>query len=174
MEVSTEICADDHQAFTRHVWYSGARGTWVWFVLIAFATMSLSVVLEYKAGLRLDTSTMLLTMIVLTGYLALAQRRLRPDPEGPSLGNRTFTISREGFCERSRHFELLTRWSGVRSVEENRNYLFVFIDTCQAHIVPKRAFASDEDARRFADELRRRIADPAVSTALVVQPTTAS
>jgi len=105
-------------------------------------------------------ATMLLTMVILTGYLALAQRRLRPDPDGASLGDRTFTIAHEGLRERSRHYDLLTRWSGVRSIEENRGYLFVFIDNCHAHIIPKRGFANDNDARLFADELRRRTADP--------------
>jgi hypothetical protein len=140
------------------VWYSGARGSWAWFVLISVAALSISVLLESKAGIRLDATSMLVSMIILTGYLALAQRRIRPFPEGASLGSRTYVVSAEGLRERSRQFDTLTRWCGVREVDETPDHIFVFIDNCQAHIVPKRAFASADECRRFSSELRRRLA----------------
>jgi hypothetical protein len=158
MEISTDIRAEDHQAFTRHVWYSGARGSWVWFLLIFLGVVALSILLEAQAGIRLDTPTMLVTMVILTGYLALAQRRIRPDRDGASLGPRTFELGREGLWERSRNFETLTRWRGVREIDETATHIFVFIDNCQAHIIPKRAFSNLEHCRRFAEETRRRIA----------------
>jgi hypothetical protein len=157
MQISTDIRAQDHQAFTRYVWYSGARGSWLWFLLIFLGVVALSIALEAQANIHLDTPTMLVTMIILTGYLALAQRRIRPDEEGASLGTRTFEITREGLWERSRKYEMLSRWAGVRLIDETRDHFFVFIDNCQAHIIPKRAFSDSEHCRRFGEELRRRV-----------------
>lgn len=156
MKLTTEITPEDHQAFTRHVWYSGARGSWVWFVMIFLGVMALSTLLEANAGIHLDTATMLVTMIILTGYLALAQRRIRPRPDGASLGARTFEITSDGLWERSRHYETLTRWLGVCEVDETRTHFFVYIDNCQAHIIPKRAFADADECRRFGEELYGR------------------
>ena len=158
MEISTDIRVEDHQAFTRYVWYSGARGSWMWFLLIFLGVVALSTLLEAQASISLDTPTMLVTMVILTGYLALAQRRIRPDGDGASLGTRSFELTREGLWERSRNYEMLTRWRGIREVDETPTHIFVFIDNCQAHIIPKRAFSNAEHSRRFGEELRRRVA----------------
>jgi hypothetical protein len=164
MEIKSDISMDDHQAFTRYVWYSGARGSWLWFVLIFLAVVAISVLLQVSAGIRLDTTTMLVTMVILTGYLALAQRRIRPDADGASLGERTFELSREGIWERSHHYDTLTRWSGVREIDETRDYVFVFIDNCQAHIIPKRAFTDPSHCGRFVAELRRHAGSKTATT----------
>jgi hypothetical protein len=98
-------------------------------------------------------------MFVLLGYLSLAQRRIRPSDDGASLGIRTFKLVDEGLLERSRHHEHLTRWSGIRGVDETKNHIFVFIDNCQAHIIPKRGFAEDTQCKTFVEELRRGVSD---------------
>jgi len=163
MELTTDIKMHDHQAFTRFVWYSGARGTWLWFVLIFAGVFAISLMLEFNAGYRLDSPTMLVTMVILCGYLALAQRRIRPLADGTALGPRTFQITPEGLREKSQHYESLTRWSGVRDIGDTREHIFVMIDNCEAHIVPKRSFADDGHCRRFLDELERRMGSAAVT-----------
>ena len=169
MRVKTDITPDDHQAFTRHIWYSGARGSWLWFVMIFVGVVALSAMLEANAGIHLDTATMLVTMVILTGYLALAQRRIRPRADGASLGPRTFELTTEGLWERSRCYETLTRWPGVCGVDETARHFFVFIDNCQAHIIPKTAFADTEECTRFGEELHGRAGtDPAAP--LVILP----
>ena len=163
MQVTTDLRSDDHQAFTRHVWYSGARGGWVWFALIFLAALLITIVIQNEAHIRMHTPTMLVTMIILLGYLSLAQRRIRPSDDGASLGIRTFKLVDDGLLERSRHHEHLTRWSGIRAVDETKAHLFVFIDNCQAHIIPKRGFAEESQCKTFVQELRRGVTD-------VVQP----
>ena len=158
MQVTTDLRQDDHLAFTRFVWYSGARGGWAWFVLIFIVALLFTTVIETKAGMRVDTPTMLLTMCILLAYLSLAQRRLRPCSEGPSLGMRTFKVVADGLIERARNYENLSRWEGIRSIDETKSHIFVFIDNCQAHIVPKRGFAEESHCRAFVDELRRGVA----------------
>jgi hypothetical protein len=95
MRVKTDITPDDHQAFTRHIWYSGARGSWLWFVMIFVGVVALSAMLEANAGIHLDTATMLVTMVILTGYLALAQRRIRP-PSGRCVARPSYVRAHDG------------------------------------------------------------------------------
>jgi hypothetical protein len=125
--------------------------------MIFVGIVALSALLEANAGIHLDTATMLVTMVILTGYLALAQRRIRPRTEGASLGARTFELTSEGLWERSRHYETLTRWPGVCSIDETPRYFFVFIDNCQAHIIPKRSFEDSDACRRFGEHLHGRV-----------------
>jgi len=167
MQVTTDLRSDDHQAFTRHVWYSGARGGWGWFVLIFFAALLVTVVIQSQAHIRMHTPTMLTTMFVLLGYLSLAQRRIRPSDDGASLGIRTYKLVDEGLLERSRHHEHLTRWSGIRGIDETKNHVFVFIDNCQAHIIPKRSFAEDAQCKAFVDALRSGVSEVAPTAATV-------
>lgn len=46
-------------------------------------------------------------------------------------------------------------WKGVDRIEENEDYIFIFIAPSQAHIIPKRAFDDSENALVFAEEARR-------------------
>jgi hypothetical protein len=154
MQVTTDLQRIDHQAFTRHVWYSGARGGWVWFIMIFLAALAVTVAIQSQAHIRMHTPTMLTTMFVLLGYLSLAQRRIRPNIDGVSLGIRTYKLVDEGLLERSRHHEHLTRWSGFCGVDETKTHIFVFIDNCQAHIIPKRGFAEESQCAAFVEELR--------------------
>lgn len=158
MEVRAELGVADHQAFTRYVWYSGARGGRVWIALILVAILSLFLFLEIKLGVNLDPSTMLFTVFILSSYLVLAQRRMRPSGDGPSLGSRTFRIDDEGIRESARHHESFTRWTGVRNVARTDDHIFVFVDNCEACILPRRSFANDTEFRRCAEELEAHVA----------------
>lgn len=40
-------------------------------------------------------------------------------------------------------------WGGVEKIEENNDYIFIFIATNSAYIIPKRAFANPKDANVF-------------------------
>ena len=46
--------------------------------------------------------------------------------------------------------EVKTRWNGVHKVVETATHIFLWNSPNEAHIVPKRAFANEEDALRFA------------------------
>ena len=157
MQVTTELRQDDHVAFTRYVWYSGSRGCWGWFGLTFVGTALLTSLAESRLNLRLDTPTLLVTVTVLLGYLELAQRRVRPLPDGASLGMRTFKVVDAGLLERSRHHENLTRWTGIHAVDETKQHLFVFIDNCHAHIIPKRGFADESHCKAFVERLRNGV-----------------
>jgi hypothetical protein len=174
MQVTTELRQDDHTAFTRYVWYSGSRGSWARFVLLFAGAAVTTGLLESQASLHLDTPTMLVTVAILLGYLELAQRRVRPLPDGASLGMRTFRLVDAGLLERSRHHENLTHWTGIHAVDESRHHVFVFIDNCHAHIIPKRGFADEGQCRAFVEQLRNGVLHAAVpAVAPTIGPTLA-
>jgi hypothetical protein len=59
------------------------------------------------------------------------------------------SLSDDGFSESTVVGEQRTSWAGVDRVEQNADYIFIYTSPVAAHIVPRRAFASAEDAERF-------------------------
>jgi hypothetical protein len=79
-----------------------------------------------------------------------------PAKDGGTLGEHKFRISDEGLWESTEYNESLTKWNGIKSIETTKKYIFVFIDTHMAHIIPKRYFKSEEDSENFIDTLRSK------------------
>jgi hypothetical protein len=66
------------------------------------------------------------------------------------LGNHILAIDSEGVLEISDVGESRTMWSGIEKIEENDQYVFIYVGALQAHIIPKRAFMSENEAARFS------------------------
>jgi hypothetical protein len=47
------------------------------------------------------------------------------------------------------------RWSGISRVEETASHIFIFLTSNTAHIIPRRAFASESAYRQFAETARQ-------------------
>jgi hypothetical protein len=66
-----------------------------------------------------------------------------------ALGNHIIGLDAEGVTEISDIGESRTAWSGIEKVEENEEYIFLYNASFQAHVIPKRAFLSKDEAREF-------------------------
>ncbi len=51
--------------------------------------------------------------------------------------------------------ETQNSWKGVDRIEENDDYIFIYISPMNAHIIPKRCFSNQSDASMFYDEAKR-------------------
>lgn len=61
----------------------------------------------------------------------------------------TVDISPEWLSEKTHVNESKTAWSTMKSLEEDPEYLFLFVDRLVAHAIPKRAFSSPHEAEAF-------------------------
>ena len=66
-----------------------------------------------------------------------------------SIGNHIIAIDAEGVTEISDVGESHVAWSGIEKIEENENYLFLYVGSLQAHIIPKQAFLNEGEAAEF-------------------------
>lgn len=96
-------------------------------------------------------------------FLVLALRaalrmwvRSRPRDDGSVLGWHAIELDEEGLREETRHGKSTVTWSGVLEVREAPNHVFLFVDRGQAHVIPVRAFASDQARQAFVDFARAR------------------
>jgi hypothetical protein len=77
-------------------------------------------------------------------------------------GFRSITLTETGVEETKEHGESKTAWSSIEKVEELQDYLYIFVGSLNAYIVPDRAFDNDEQKNEFLQILRGNIA-PAAS-----------
>jgi hypothetical protein len=68
------------------------------------------------------------------------------------LGDHTIILSDEGVVERTSVNESFNKWEGIRSIEQNEGYIFIFLNQTMAHIIPKRSFPSSAVASSFLQE----------------------
>jgi len=72
------------------------------------------------------------------------------------LGAHELEIRDEGLVERTDVNESLHRWPGFGKIGRTGSYLFMFVGGNIVHYVPFRCFPSEEEAKRFEDEIRKR------------------
>ena len=61
----------------------------------------------------------------------------------------TIEISEEGIKETTEEEKEFDYWKEIKSVKENKDYIFIFIDTDMFHIIPKRAFKDMSESKKF-------------------------
>lgn len=58
-------------------------------------------------------------------------------------------VDDEGVFETTEVNTSLSKWQAVEKVEENDKHIFIFKNSVDAHVIPKRCFASSEEAQSF-------------------------
>ncbi len=61
----------------------------------------------------------------------------------------TIEINENGVRETTSIDERFVKWEVVSSIEQNTDYIFIFISKATFHVIPKRAFNSDIEANEF-------------------------
>ena len=69
------------------------------------------------------------------------------------IGPHQFEIRPDGFSETTKGTTTVTNWAGVQRLFRFRSYLFLMISTFRVHIIPRRAFESEEAFQNFADSI---------------------
>jgi len=78
----------------------------------------------------------------------MLKRRMRRVQEH-HLGERTTRIGPEGVFGKFSRAEILNHWAGITEIAEDENYVFLFTGGSNAHVVPKRAFATADALEQF-------------------------
>jgi len=155
MEISVEINQEDYLNFNKFYYIKKKSKqryirTAALSLIIAFATMYGdpidSVIFCELALLAFVTQFLILRfcmpfMIKLVGHV--------PAKDGIMLGKKTFRITAEGIEQESENSRVFQKWKAVRSVEENKRSVFIFVDTIAAYIIPKRFFDNEEQVAEF-------------------------
>jgi hypothetical protein len=66
-------------------------------------------------------------------------------------GVSSFATETESLTVRTNHSTTCIRWSGISKIAETADHAFLYISSTEAHVVPRRAFASVRDFEAFID-----------------------
>ena len=80
-----------------------------------------------------------------------------PSDKGSILGKRKYTITDEGLLEESEINNNLRKWSGIKTVEANKNSVFIIVDTIAAYVIPKRFFKDLDEMNLFVQSVTEKI-----------------
>lgn len=70
-------------------------------------------------------------------------------------GNRSIILMPEGIREIGLHMEEKVSWSSIERIEETEDYIYIYISSVSAYIIPIKAFKDIEIKEAFKGELDR-------------------
>ncbi len=71
------------------------------------------------------------------------------------LGKHTLALESTGVRETTEYGESFWKWSVIERLDQDGHYIYIFVQSVMAHVVPKRAFGSSTDSEKFFAEARR-------------------
>jgi hypothetical protein len=77
-------------------------------------------------------------------------------PDRGQLGRHRLILGEDGLIETTAVNESRTAWAGVDRVEQNPDYIFIYVTPATAHVIPKRAFGDSQEAEAFFRLARSR------------------
>ncbi len=149
MQVEFDLNKEDYWQYNLYIYYKRKTkfGTFnkillivcgFWFFWIGLITGSLFGML----AIIIFGFLLMFILIKTSVYLAVSNSK-------STLGNYHISIGPEGVNAKTQHRTILTTWSGIYDVASDRSYIYLFYDNNFAHLIPKRAFATPDDALKF-------------------------
>jgi YcxB-like protein len=164
MEVTYSLTRDDYWQFNRFLLKRRRSYYWSPIVVGLAAALACLLLILSDRGPLLPWAAGLGVLAaggVGAGWVVLCRRyllrravRRLPADDGSTLAKRTLRIEQGGIHFSSATGEGVIRWSGVREIAENEDYLYLFTDKIVALILPKRLFADSATSKGFADATR--------------------
>ncbi|BDX37821.1 hypothetical protein CYCD_11760 [Tenuifilaceae bacterium CYCD] len=163
MEFKSQLTRQDYLEFNKYILFKTRIKRNLIFVIVI--TLLWIVLLNYNQPL--DFIAILIELIVFsilwsTLYLliygiAFLKIRKMPDENGSILEEKTYIFSEEGLKQISTNSESFTKWNAFKSIEENKKYIFLFVDKIAAYVIPKRVFQDSKEMNDFVDFLKGKI-----------------
>lgn len=147
----------DYKAMTAHICAPATKRSKTMSVALSVAGVltALLVATRYVESLMSFTLGMFVFSVLMFAIIKVAasgiRAQLHPSPDGTILCEYEVTLTPDGVSIQTRHWDTLTRWSGVRSIDQTAEHAFIRIDSIAAYAIPKRAFPDETAFRSFVE-----------------------
>ena len=163
MEINIDLTRDDYADFNKYWFLKKELKKRIYLLIIVAFFLPLVI----NGGRPFDLMTYLITVIIAGlvfgliyfGGMTLAMKRIKklPSDNGSILGIKKFMITDEGLIEESESNKNLQKWKSIKSVETNKNSVFIFVDKIAAYIIPKRFFKDETEQQNFIKTIEERM-----------------
>lgn len=156
MKIDIDINRTDYWNYNKYMIFNipKIRNTYI-ILLIAFPVfiiVLLSILLNNTITIYFSIFTgFFIGIIADIFWLYLVKRQIMrfPDNKEGFLGKHTIEITESGVKELTSVNEGFTYWKGIKEIRQDKNNIYVIVDTLIAHIIPKRSFSSENEAIGF-------------------------
>jgi hypothetical protein len=128
--------------------------SWIVIGVVVFVFAKAVAAGQTSVGARLFI-TAAIALLATTGYFVatalVALVSYVPSKNRGVLGEHLLSFDDVDITEKTAVSTATWSWESIPNVARNRRYVFIYVQQNMAHIVPKRAFASREEADRFFD-----------------------
>ena len=113
---------------------------WYWFII--FGALSVVWIIFYPKYIEWE--------------MARRVRKMLKEGNNENLfARRKIIISDKGVLERSSFGETNMKWKQIDKVEEIVDYIYIYISSVSAHIIPKRVFRDENEKQTFIKEIQK-------------------
>jgi hypothetical protein len=163
MEINIDLTRADFADFNKYYFFKrGLKKRIYLFFIMAFVLP----LLMHSDG-PFDLMTYVISVIIVGPLFALIYlggmtisifltKRLASE-NSPILGKRKFIITDEGLTEESENSRNLQKWKGIKSIETNKNSIFIFVDNLAAYVIPKRFFKDQAEQQLFIEIIKNKL-----------------
>lgn len=160
MEVKTDITRRDLVQFNLYM-LPHLRANFILVGVIGLGLLMFIVVLDVPDTLDSWLSAVIVSLggavgSVLVGFaLSLVWMLFAASGKAGVLGKHVYTISDQGFHERTQSIDTFHKWSGIQSLLKSNSYIFFRINSYLFYVIPKRAFSSEGEYEEFWNKANR-------------------
>lgn len=165
IELEIEIERKDYMRYNRYyIFGKGLKKRLVLLIIIAliltFWIMSISTFsLFHFIKVYIISVILFGSLYFIFSNIGILLSGLIPLKNGQILGKKIIKLDSEGINEKSNQHSYVQKWEGIQTIEENRKYIYVFVDNAWAYIIPKRFFSSKNDQEDFVKFMRSKLKD---------------
>lgn len=160
IEISVELSKKDYSGYLRY-YFLRRRAKKMILVIIAIilvSTISLSIGKPFEITSFLDdlflASISMLVLILILGSIFGVLIRFMPMTDAKKAGKRKYTINREGITIETETSSIFQKWTGIVTIEQNKDLILLFVNRVGAHIIPKRYFVNQDQLKSFIAEIK--------------------
>jgi len=162
MEIQIDVNRKDYINFNKYYYKKGLKRR---LIIVLIVVIGLPIFMNI--GKPFELHELLINMIITTivfssvflgiGYISIRRTGRLPSDKGSILGKKTITVTDEGLISESENSKTIQKWSGIRSIEQNDDMIFIFVDKIAAYIIPKRFFNDQIHIDSFLKKLDEKI-----------------
>jgi hypothetical protein len=160
MEISFNIEKEDYWQFNKHVVMNNMKYKRQFLISLIILPIMMSIIfmlLKFPTWYSWTAGILLGLSLHWYSYKRFKSRVLSLVDDKPGLlGEHTIILSDEEMIESTSVNKSVNSWDGIRGIEQNEGYIFIFVNQTMAHIIPKRAFVHLEAASHFLQEAQNR------------------
>jgi hypothetical protein len=160
MEIEFTLTPDDAAAFQRYHFKTSHTSRRYYLIRFIYGTLASVLLFVVFSGWKnvwgilgvLVFWLVYLLMIPLSTRLNINAfvKRLKKEGKNTALwGRHRITINEQELLASSEVEESHLRWAGIERVTENDDYIFIYVTTVSAHVIPKKFFSDPTQAQLF-------------------------